>query len=31
MGAAIASALYHATGKRIRSLPILLEKVFDQY
>ena len=27
MGAAIANAVYHATGHRIRSLPISLEKV----
>ena len=27
MAAAIANAVYHATGKRFRSLPISIEKV----
>ena len=27
--AAIANAVYHATGKRIRDLPILPEKILD--
>jgi xanthine dehydrogenase YagR molybdenum-binding subunit len=27
VGAAIANAVYHATGKRIRDLPITLDKV----
>jgi xanthine dehydrogenase YagR molybdenum-binding subunit len=27
MGAAIANAVYHATGKRIRDLPITLDKL----
>ncbi len=27
IGAAVANALHHATGKRVRSLPISLEKV----
>jgi xanthine dehydrogenase YagR molybdenum-binding subunit len=27
MAAAIANAVYHATGKRVRSLPISIEKV----
>jgi xanthine dehydrogenase YagR molybdenum-binding subunit len=27
MGAAIANAVYHATGKRVRDLPITLDKL----
>jgi xanthine dehydrogenase YagR molybdenum-binding subunit len=27
VGAAIANAVYHATGKRVRDLPITLDKV----
>jgi xanthine dehydrogenase YagR molybdenum-binding subunit len=27
VGAAIANAVYHATGKRVRDLPIALEKL----
>jgi CO/xanthine dehydrogenase Mo-binding subunit len=30
MAAAIANAVYHATGARIRSLPISIEKVLGQ-
>ena len=30
MAAAIANAVYHATGIRIRSLPITIEKVLEQ-
>jgi len=30
MAAAIANAVYHATGTRIRSLPISTEKVIGQ-
>jgi len=30
MAAAIANAVYHATGTRIRSLPISIEKVLGQ-
>jgi CO/xanthine dehydrogenase Mo-binding subunit len=30
MAAAIASAVYHATGTRVRSLPISIEKVLEQ-
>jgi xanthine dehydrogenase YagR molybdenum-binding subunit len=30
VGAAIANAVYHATGKRIRDLPITLDKVMAQ-
>lgn len=29
VAAAIANAVYHATGKRVRELPITLDKVFD--
>jgi len=29
IAAAIANAVYHATGKRIRELPITLEKLLD--
>jgi hypothetical protein len=29
MAAAIANAVYHATGTRIRSLPISIEKVLE--
>jgi xanthine dehydrogenase YagR molybdenum-binding subunit len=29
VGAAIANAVYHATGKRIRNLPITLDKLLD--
>jgi xanthine dehydrogenase YagR molybdenum-binding subunit len=29
VGAAIANAVYHATGKRVRDLPITLDKVMD--
>ncbi len=29
VAAAIANAVYHATGKRIRDLPITLDKVFE--
>ncbi|HEY1608983.1 MAG TPA: xanthine dehydrogenase family protein molybdopterin-binding subunit [Paraburkholderia sp.] len=29
VAAAIANAVYHATGKRVRDLPITLDKVFD--
>ena len=29
MAAAIANAVYHATGRRIRSLPITIEKVLE--
>jgi xanthine dehydrogenase YagR molybdenum-binding subunit len=28
--AAIANAVYHATGKRVRSLPIRIESIIDQ-
>jgi xanthine dehydrogenase YagR molybdenum-binding subunit len=31
VGAAIANAVYHATGKRIRDLPITLDKVLDMH
>jgi xanthine dehydrogenase YagR molybdenum-binding subunit len=27
VGAAIANAVYHATGKRVRDLPVMLDKV----
>jgi xanthine dehydrogenase YagR molybdenum-binding subunit len=27
--AAIANAVYHATGKRVRSLPIRIESIID--
>jgi xanthine dehydrogenase YagR molybdenum-binding subunit len=27
---AIANAVYHATGKRIRDLPITVEKIMDR-
>ena len=30
IGAAIANAVYHATGRRVRPLPILLEDVLEQ-
>jgi xanthine dehydrogenase YagR molybdenum-binding subunit len=30
LAAAIANAVYHATGKRIRDLPISLDKLMDQ-
>jgi hypothetical protein len=30
MAAAIANAVYHATGTRVRSLPISIEKVLGQ-
>jgi xanthine dehydrogenase YagR molybdenum-binding subunit len=30
VAAAIANAVYHATGKRIRDLPIRLEKLIEQ-
>jgi xanthine dehydrogenase YagR molybdenum-binding subunit len=30
VAAAIANAVYHATGKRIRTLPITLDKIFEQ-
>jgi xanthine dehydrogenase YagR molybdenum-binding subunit len=29
VAAAIANAVYHATGKRVRNLPVTLDKVFD--
>ena len=29
MAGAIANAVYHATGTRVRSLPITIEKVLD--
>jgi len=29
VAAAIANAVYHATGKRVRDLPVTLDKVFD--
>jgi xanthine dehydrogenase YagR molybdenum-binding subunit len=29
VSAAIANAVYHATGKRVRNLPITLDKLFD--
>jgi xanthine dehydrogenase YagR molybdenum-binding subunit len=29
VAAAIANAVYHATGKRIRNLPITLDKLLD--
>jgi xanthine dehydrogenase YagR molybdenum-binding subunit len=28
-GAAIANAVYHATGQRIRDLPVTLDKLLD--
>jgi xanthine dehydrogenase YagR molybdenum-binding subunit len=31
MAAAIANAVYHATGTRVRSLPISIEKVLGQH
>jgi xanthine dehydrogenase YagR molybdenum-binding subunit len=30
VAAAIANAIYHATGKRITSLPITLDKLFEE-
>lgn len=30
MQAAVANAVYHATGKRVRDLPILLDKLMDE-
>jgi xanthine dehydrogenase YagR molybdenum-binding subunit len=29
VNAAIANAVYHATGKRIRDLPITMDKLLD--
>jgi xanthine dehydrogenase YagR molybdenum-binding subunit len=29
VAAAIANAIYHATGKRVRDLPITLDKICD--
>jgi xanthine dehydrogenase YagR molybdenum-binding subunit len=31
VSAAIANAVYHATGKRVRDLPITLDKLFDRW
>jgi len=31
MAAAITNAVYHATGKRVRDLPITPDKLLDAY